>query len=238
MYKQLNPSDSNIEKLEINANHNLNDESEGLSFNKANKNSSNISPKTYWYTLNNLFYDNISYTSHYGQEKELHDECVIGSIGHKLFGEKIKPNTVYLENVSGSDTIRLQDDGKGNLYDSLIGTGSLKGNVFYQHGLFTITDTGSRYQYIGSGSNDIDFKSTQFIYQHSYLCEIDKNEMNASMNPTFSSGSEKIYDDMPTFITEVGLYDKENRLLAVGKMARPLWNDPEQSLSVEIQFDL
>jgi hypothetical protein len=64
--------------------------------------------------------------------------------------------------------------------------------------------------------------------------------MNGTLNPSFVSGSHNtiIHSNMPTYITTIGLYDDENRLLAIGKLARPIYNDPEQSLSIEVQFDM
>lgn len=240
MFKQFNQDDINIEKIEVNASQELTQDSSGINFYKGFITSSIHSFKRNWYTVNSLFYVDGGYRSSYDQEKDLDSECKIGSIASKYYSEKIKPNTFQLTNTSASNSILIKDDGDGNLYDNAIGSSTIIGNLFYEHGIFVMTDTGSRYQYIGSGSNSIDFKGKHHIYEHSYFCEIRAGEMNASLNPTFSSGSNNIilHTDMPTYLTTIGLYNDDNELLAIGKMARPIWNDPEQDLYIEVQFDM
>ena len=68
------------------------------------------------------------------------------------------------------------------------------GNIFYNHGIVTITDTGS---YSGSTATDaikytdvttnkytLKFQSTQTIYTHEYTVVIKPQEFNYTMNPT------------------------------------------------------
>ncbi len=39
------------------------------------------------------------------------------------------------------------------------------------------------------------------------------------------------------YVTKVGLYNDDNELLAVGQLARPIKNDDELSLSINVRFD-
>jgi len=77
----------------------------------------------------------------------------------------------------------------------------------------------------GSG---ITLRSEEQQYVYDYFCRAKANEYNLSQNLTFWSGSQ--YDirhsDMvtnpQTFISEVGLYDSQNALVAVGRVSSPI----------------
>jgi hypothetical protein len=74
----------------------------------------------------------------------------------------------------------------------------------------------------------VTLRSEEQQYIYDYFCRAKANEFNLSQNLTFWSGSDyKIrHDDMvsnpQTFISEVGLYDAQNTLLAVGKLSSPI----------------
>tara|TARA_R100001443_G_scaffold3476_2_gene10896 strand:+ start:12821 stop:13885 length:1065 start_codon:yes stop_codon:yes gene_type:complete len=79
---------------------------------------------------------------------------------------------------------------------------------------------------IQKGSITIRSEEQQYIYD--YFCRAKASEYNLSQNITFWSGSTyKIrHSDMvtnpQTFISEVGLYDNQNALLAVGRLSSPI----------------
>ena len=76
------------------------------------------------------------------------------------------------------------------------------------------------------GSVTLRSEEQQYIYD--YFCRAKASEYNLSQNITFWSGStyEIRHSDMvtnpQTFISEVGLYDGQNSLLAVGKLSSPI----------------
>jgi len=76
------------------------------------------------------------------------------------------------------------------------------------------------------GSVTIRSEEQQYIYD--YFCRAKSNEYNLSQNLTFWSGStyEIRHSDMvtnpQTFISEVGLYDNQNSLVAVGRLSSPI----------------
>ena len=76
------------------------------------------------------------------------------------------------------------------------------------------------------GSVTLRSEEQQYIYD--YFCRAKSNEYNLSQNLTFWSGStyEIRHDDMVTnpqvYISEVGLYDNQNSLLAVGRLSSPI----------------
>jgi len=76
------------------------------------------------------------------------------------------------------------------------------------------------------GSTTLRSEEQQYVYD--YFCRAKASEFNLSQNLTFWSGSTyKIrHSDMvtnpQTFISEVGLYDTQNSLLAVGRLSSPI----------------
>jgi hypothetical protein len=231
--------------------------------------------------------------------RQLHDTGTVISVPQKLYGERVRPNSVRISDDSSASTIILQDDGRGNLYDTAFsssyanhavtaqGSGSVVGNFFYDDGLAVITDTGS-YKDVGtnSGSNGfvIKFDSTQTIYEREYVCRADESEFQHttnnsikqgysssvaisgfehsvdghSINDTFNYGivgyatsswstagyeigtqliGEASHSDFATYVTNIGLYNDENELLAVGKLAKPIKNDKELALAFVVRFD-
>ena len=76
------------------------------------------------------------------------------------------------------------------------------------------------------GSTTLRSEEQQYIYD--YFCRAKATEFNLSQNLTFWSGSTYAirHDDMvsnpQTFISEVGLYDNQNSLMAVGRLSSPI----------------
>ena len=79
---------------------------------------------------------------------------------------------------------------------------------------------------IQKGSVTLRSEEQQYIYD--YFCRAKTSEYNLSQNLTFWSGSDYTirHNDMVTnpqvYISEVGLYDSQNSLLAVGRLSSPI----------------
>ena len=159
------------------------------------------------------------------------------SIPSKLFGEYVKPGSY------SDDT--MSDDGQGNLL-----SGSVKvGNIIYQAGLVIFTNSGS------GATNNFDnpqWESSYTIYETQYKCTIRANEFNYSLNPslltTYGSGSvlsegKATYknfvtgSDFSPYVTTIGLYDDNQNLLAVGKLAQPLPTSQTTDTTILINLD-
>jgi len=56
--------------------------------------------------------------------------------------------------------------------------------------------------------------------------EIETELIDVATNPDFA-----------TYITEIGLYNDNNELLAIGKLAKPIKNDKELALTFVVRFD-
>ena len=182
---------------------------------------------SYWASLHNLFYQsgsalraeesgtynqppaslaNWSYPNPQRVNKFFPSGSVI-SIPQKYFGERIKPQSFKLVDNSTTKTVTIQDDGYGNLYpvgnstshsiSSPSSSDNYVGNIFYNYGIVTITDTGSysssiNYTDITTDKYTLEFKSTQTISTHEYIVVVKPHEFNYTMNSTirgFASGT-------------------------------------------------
>ena len=144
------------------------------------------------------------------QYRVLHKSASIISVPQQLFGERIKPKSIRLVDDSTNESVTIVDDGDGNLYDLQYSssyasyksgshefgkfdsskltdsTGSIVGNVFYEHGVIVVTNTGSRYIDVAQKEQadgfSLTYKSQVSITEHSYTCVVSENEFNATNN--------------------------------------------------------
>ena len=236
--------------------------------------------------------------------RELHGSVNVITIPQKYFGEEIKPYSVQILDDSSEVTLDLRDDGRGQLYDYAYSSsystgtpdastkrGSAVGNVFYEHGIIAITDTGS-YTDVGLGTAgngwEIKFQATKTSTEYSYLCNIEEYQFNGTTNPSvvvgrsgsitipenarysyngkfdgdaqyentkdlvlpagsgsygkfYNPGTEyrtfTTHSEFGTYVTNIGLYNDTNELLAIAKISNPIKNDKDLPLSFLIRFD-
>ena len=136
------------------------------------------------------------------QYRMLHQSASIISVSKDLYGEKIKPGSIRLEDDSTNATVVIVDDAKGNLYDLSVSssfakfasqsfvtsdhTESFAGNVFYEEGVLVITNTGSKFIDVGqkraSDGYVLEYKSQITLNEYSYTCVVGENEFNSSTN--------------------------------------------------------
>ena len=93
-------------------------------------------------------------------------------------------------------------------------------------------------------STAITFQNTTGINSTLFFCRAAPGEGNYSSNPTFTDSSGKINvinsvetDRSFTFITSVGLYDDNERLLAVAKLSRPVEKSDSNDLTFRVRLD-
>jgi len=160
------------------------------------------------------------------------------SIPVRLFGDYIRPNSFTFTAESGS----LTDDGEGNILSG----STIIGNIFYPHGLITITSASSDVitNFITSSNVTCSFSSSYKIFETQYKCTIRENEFNLSLNPSTISGSTEgtpytfVNESyFSPYITTVGLYDEAQNLLAIGKLAQPLPSSPTTDTTILINLD-
>ena len=131
------------------------------------------------------------------------------------------------------------------------GTNTLTvGNIFYKQGLLTLTDTRTYERstpYINQFPKNLNYRSTQTIYETEVSCTIGPGEFGFSSNPSlhvydprirqfklrsFATGS-----DFRPYITQVGLYDDKGRLLVVGKTSQPIKAPNNVDTTFVLKFD-
>lgn len=161
------------------------------------------------------------------------------SIPSKIFGEYIQPYSFQYMFTSESVTYTLTDDGQGNL---LSGSSNV-GNIIYTHGLAIVTN-----QLLSSGSVattnvTCSFSSSYTIYEAQYKCTIRENEFNATLNPSAQlSGSGQLANNVTgsyfsPYVSTIGLYDENQNLLAVGKLAQPLPTTATTDTTILVNID-
>jgi len=161
------------------------------------------------------------------------------SIPVGLFGDYIQPNSFAFVTPLG----QLTDDGEGNV----LSNGNIVGNIFYPHGLITITSASNTEisNFISANVNaTCSFLSSYKIQETQYKCTIRQNEFSFTLNPSVVSSSVDgtLYGFVTEsyfspYITTVGLYDEAQNLLAIGKLAQPLPSSPTTDTTILINLD-
>ena len=164
-------------------------------------------------------------------------------IPQSKFGDGIKKGSFTLnDTVTGAEIV---DDSNGNLYAtnatefrdasvSISSSDNYVGNLFYDIGVFTITETASfsstkDYSDVTSGNYSIRYQGSHEINTNEYVCELQPNEFNETQNVTIykTNGNGKFKDNLtssywPNYITEVGLYDDEGELVAISRLSKAI----------------
>jgi hypothetical protein len=91
----------------------------------------------------------------------------------------------------------------------------------------------------------VSFSSSFTIYETQYKCTIAENEFNYTLNPSTISNTSNdgtVYEYASSsyfspFVTTVGLYNNNNELIAVGKLAQPLPTSRTTDTTILINID-
>ncbi len=172
------------------------------------------------------------------------------SIPSKLYGNYIQPSSF---NLTFGD-FEVTDDGEGNL----ILDNDNCGNIIYDQGVAILTRSASinsntfATNFVSASHISCSFSSSFNIYETQYKCTLRANEYNCSLNPSLlknygqnsiiTSGSNEYNDyvtgsDFSPFITTVGLYNENQELIAVGKLAQPLPTSQTTDTTILINID-
>ena len=168
-----------------------------------------------------------------------------GNPVRKMAREFMRPISGALDEINLFDKA-LNPNQREFLYNCPNGTPYV-GNVMHEHGIVTITHPSGAYSNIARNCT-ASFKNTFEITENSFTAEIKRGEFNFTANPTIidQSASGKRESKIASFITDtdwdpyittIGLYDDSARLLAVGKLSRPLRKDDGYDTTIEVRFD-
>ena len=137
-----------------------------------------------------------------------------------------------------------------NLYQNPSGTNKV-GNVFYKDGAIAVTNPSSSYDkvFVATGSNgwNLQFDNKVTFYQHETICNVREGQFMISNNPSLKKDNDinsEFLKDFATgssfepYITQIGLYNDNYQLVAVGKLAKPLPNNKDIAYTFSIRFDV
>ena len=187
----------------------------------------------------------------------------VTSIPSNKFGNFIKPGSLsftFTHNATNDNIVK--DDGQGNLIcqTNVSGwaVGDHVGNVIYESGIIVVVGPYSERLNPNPASTnftkDLSWESSVTIYETQYKCTMRASEFNYSTNPTLITSSSRgqnniltsgsaTYSDFVTgsifspFVTAVGLYNDNQELLAVGKLAQPLQTSQTTDTTILINID-
>ena len=189
---------------------------------------------------------------------KFHTTGSVGFISQSLFGEEIKKGSFVLSDTTTG--ARIVDDTNGNLYAtnatqfedseaSISSSANYVGNIFYDVGVFTITETGSfsstkTYKEVTTGNYTLSFQGSLDINTYEYVCTAKPNEFNETENITiyskenpghFKNNLSASY--FPNYISEVGLYDDEGELMAISRISKPIPKSTEMPMRFFVRMD-
>lgn len=171
-------------------------------------------------------------------------EVAVFSIPSSIFGTYIKPGSFrWTDNSSTPGT--FTDDGEGNI----VSGSTVVGNIIYQHGMVILTRQGnlfgnSKTALVSNTNVTCSFQSTVTIYETQYKCTITENDFNYTLNPSLNSGSEGQLYTFATasyfspYVTTVGLYNDDQELVAVAKLAQPIPTSATTDMSIVVNLDM
>ena len=105
-----------------------------------------------------------------------------------------------------------------------------------------ISRSAAFYDSIDSGSS-FQARREEEISSTNYFVRVNNKNFNFSSNPTFSTGSDgsltqgTFFKDPKTFITQVGLYNDSNELLAIAKLSKPLLKSYSREAIIKVKLD-
>jgi len=127
----------------------------------------------------------------------------------------------------------------GSLYQT-----NVAGNVFYRNGHMVVSSPLPKYHDTLQGAFTANYKGTHTVYENTVLCNIPKDTMNVSVNPSaVKQGYDSLrIDGMTTgsllpYVTEIGLYNDNCELLAVGKLAQAIQKRNDVDLNFIVRWD-
>lgn len=176
------------------------------------------------------------------------------SIPKAFYGKELS-NFCMIERVSFGYRI-VFDDGYGQLFVTHSAaapySGSTKiGNIYYTEGVAFVYFSTSfdtpyhTWPYSLASSYEISFTGSNNIYTQNVFCHLGDHVANASNNEsayiTASNGEKvKLYtgSEDRVFISALGLYDKENKLVASAKFSSPIRKYPNDKLLYKLHNDI
>jgi len=186
----------------------------------------------------------------YGYKNNYYDPGLAKHVEYKKNRNIIRPGQFEMSQFRLWDSA-IDSTATSSLYVSESAT-NIVGNVFYEHGIATITPPinsipSGHYHSIKDSEFELSFKGSHDISEHIYLCQVLDSEFSITQNPTtldpasssFGIISSSFVDseEFSPYITTVGLYNDSNELLAIGKLAQAVKKPIDYDITFMIRFD-
>tara|TARA_B100000029_G_scaffold516338_1_gene628827 strand:- start:1453 stop:2466 length:1014 start_codon:yes stop_codon:yes gene_type:complete len=104
-------------------------------------------------------------------------------------------------------------------------------------------DNGKKlFQKLADGAK-VQVRREEEISSTNYFCRVNNKKYNFSANPTFFTGSDgaftqtTFYKDPKVYITQVGLYNDDNELLAIAKLSKPVLKSYSREAIIKVKLD-
>lgn len=185
-------------------------------------------------------------------------EMYIGGNGtnNGIISASIDEFRIYNQGLTSNQISYLADNSYGNGYAY---QSNIIGNIFYKSGEILISDPRPKYanSLLGQTGNfdyservhgfSGEFRSTTTFYEYQIICKIRKNEFNLSQNVSLRKDGDPNTYELRSFVTSsyfnpyittVGLYNDNNELLAIGKLANPLEKRDDVDMNIIVRFDI
>tara|TARA_A100001201_G_scaffold8659_1_gene13117 strand:+ start:19386 stop:21158 length:1773 start_codon:yes stop_codon:yes gene_type:complete len=181
----------------------------------------------------------------HGKKNNLQNPChlMFGAVdfsGSNQLSGSLDEIRIYNKHLTSAQISSL---GNNNYYSSSAYQTSVVGNVFYRTGQINVSSPLPKYHYALHNEFDLEHKSSRTIYENEVLVKVPAGECNVSMNPTLRKPNSELIQNQFTgsawkpYITTVGLYDDQARLLAVAKLARPIQKREDIDMNFLIRWD-
>jgi hypothetical protein len=164
-----------------------------------------------------------------------------------FFGDQLVSGTIDSANhFSGEFALGSVDESEsGSQFDNPFQTRFIPDFVV-SSSIDNVIDHVCKTRFLLDGNTAISFQNITNINSTLYFCRAAPEEFNYSGNPTFVDSSNKITTIEPnaqdtqrsfTFVTSIGLYDGNDKLLAVAKLSRPVEKSREKDLTFRVRLD-
>ncbi len=181
----------------------------------------------------------------HGKKNNIDNPCdmIFGAVdmsGSNQLSGSLDEIRIYNQHLSTTQITSLANN---NYYSSSAYQTSVAGNVFYRTGQINVSNPLPKYYYALQNNWRLEHKSARTIYENEVLVKVPAGECNVSLNPTLRKPKSELIQNQFTgstwkpYITTVGLYDDQARLLAVAKLARPIQKREDIDMNFLIRWD-
>lgn len=176
------------------------------------------------------------------------NEVVFYDISNLYYGSKIEPESLVLidEEITGSGKkmkMRIQDDGRGNIYRADAKTVHAKwnkiGNIFYDEGLITILSP--NINFFGKHQTKLYFRGRQRLFVKELNIPVPAGMINSSSNrdwkkiPPTANASEN--SDSFVYVSSINIHDENLNVVARAHLAQPFAKRDAESFLVRLKLD-